>query len=279
MVKCIGENIATLSSGFKNVSSQVDTLLTTSESKPLITPADQAIDSGSSDVPVGSLGGPKNIIFEKAPPPPLKRADYPDVRFWFPDDYHNLRKSGKANEGESLEDGSKSSVLSRYMEDERGEMVPEATKKAARAHAKGTFLQLPPAKRAPAKWGDAPQDVSNELIHSLETAFPWLRFCKDHWKAKQVATNSYSQWLPGALDRLRTKTRTGPLSLDEIIDVDAVEPRRKRPLKRRVVDNDGAGPSKRPHLEEASSDAQPDERSTNRRQVRILYCRSYYTRR
>ena len=283
MVKCISENIATLSSGFKNVSSQVDTLLTTSESKPLVTPTDQAIHSSSSDVSVSSLGRPQKILFDKALPPQLKRADHPNVRFWFPDDYHSLRKSGKADEGESIKDGSKLSVLSRYMEDERGEVVPDTTKNAARAHAKGIFMQFLLADRAPAKWGDAPQDVINELIYSLETTFPWLQLCEDHWKAKQIATNSYSQWLPGALVRVKAdkaKTRAGLLlSETEVIDVDAVEPRRKRPLKRRVVDDDGAGPSKRPHLEEASSGAQPDKPATNRRQVRIIYCWHYYTHR
>ena len=113
---------------------------------------------------------------------------------------------------------------------------------------------------APPNWGEAAPDASNEMIYRLETGFPWLRFCENHWKAKRVATNSYLQWYPVALARYneeRAKAQQGISDDDEL-------PRQKRPLKRRVVEDDGARPSKRPHLEEGPSSA---ELSTNRQRV------------
>jgi hypothetical protein len=154
------------------------------------------------------------------------------------------------------------------MEDEDGYQIPEDMKSDARKLAKRFFWQLLRLGQAPAKWGDIGQDVSNELTHQLETEFPWLRFCEGHWKAKKVPTNSYSQWYPEALARLSEERASQGI---EVIDVDAVVPRRRRALKRRVADDDGAGPSKRPHLEEAPSGAQSGKPTTNRRRVRILY--------
>lgn len=255
----------------------MDTILANSESKPLVGPTDQATPSSS------SLGLLERLQIIRQPPPQLEHANYPNVQMWFSDDYNGRRKTGKAAEGEKLEDESKetskSSILSSYMEDESGKVVHETSRAAVRAHAKAFFCHLLKNGRAPARWREASLDVVNELVYELETNFPWLQLCEGHWKAKQVATNSYSQWLPSALLRLKNdKARmgTGSQSPDiEVIDVDAVEPHRRKALKRRVVDEDGAGPSKRPHLEEAPSGVQPGKPTTNHRRV----CKPYHSNR
>lgn len=259
----------------------METFLTKSEQRPLVIPTIGTPPS-SPDVSADFLGRPENT---RQPPPQLERAMFPSVKMWFSDDYKGRRKTVKGPE-DKLEDDSngtsKPSVLSSYMEDESGKVVHETSRAAVRAHAKAFFCSLLKNGRAPAKWGDASLDVVNELVYELETNFPWLRLCEGHWKAKQVATNSYSQWLPVALNRLKNDTAKagkGSQSPDvEVIDVDAVELRRKKPLKRRVVEDDGAGPSKRPHPEETPSGAQPGKPTTNRQRVCKLHSSSHSPR-
>ena len=259
------------SSGFENVSS----FLAKSEHQPLAIPT-TSIPSGSSDPSTDPPGALRKKIYTSQPPPQLDHEQYPDVRQWFPTDYNDRRKVGKGTgEGGSAADGPKSPVLSSYMEDEHGRLVPMSTRAAIRAMAKDFFWKILRDGRAPAKWGDAGLDVSNELICLLETNYPWLRLCQDHWKAKKVATNSYSQWYSDATNcynketRLQGKAPQPPTT--DIIDVDSDTDTQKRPLKRRLAEDDGAGRSKRPHLEETPSCAQPARPTATRRRVRVFY--------
>lgn len=284
MVKYIGENIASMSSGFKNVSSQMGTFLTKSEQEPLAI-STTPVPSSSSDVSPNST----TSILARLPPPQLDCSQYPKVQQWFPDKYNGRRKTskaGKAAEGESLEEAQgeileeapKSSVLSSYMEDENGCTIPSATRNAVREMARQFFWQLLTHGQAPAKWGEATIDVSNEMIFQLETAFPWLRLCENHWKAKKIATNSYSQWYPGALLRFQGEQARKSKGSTEVIDVDDDEPHLKRPLKRRVPEDDGAGRPKRPRLDESPSCVQTAKTTTSRRRVCIFYNPYYYMR-
>ena len=116
----------------------------------------------------------------------------------------------------------KSSILSSYMEDENGVDLPESTKEAVREEARNFFQLLLENNRAPAVWGDAAINIKNEYLYCMETQYPFLRFCQDHWKAKQVATNSYSQWQSNAAKRMRVAI-TKKKALTEVIDVNPAE--------------------------------------------------------
>ena len=275
MVKYLGANIATLSSRSGHLSSQVDTLPTNYESKPIIIPS-TSTPSSSSDPAVDPLEPPQKVVYTRQPLPQLDREDYPGVRQWFPTAYNDLHRVGKGSgEDGPLVNGPKPSVLSSFMEDEDGHLIPTSTKASMRALAKRFFWQILRNGRAPARWGDVSLDVSNELIYLLESNYEWLRYCQDHWKARKVATNSYLQWYIEALPRYnkekaKAKAAQGASSqpLDtEVIDVNADSNTQKRPLKRRLAEEDGAGRPKRPHLEEAPPSTQPARPTASRRRV------------
>ena len=276
MVKNLGENIAAISSGFKNVSSQMETFLAKSGHQNLAIPTNSISSSSSGNPVVLPRPLPRPPILARQPLPQLDQAEYPKVRQWAPDKYNGCRKAGKAGQGEGPEGGQKMLVLSSYMEDENGRLVLPATRDAVRSMARSFFWQLMRNNLAPPKWGDVSLDISNEMIFQLESGFPWLWFCEDHWKAKRVATNSYSQWYPGALIHFKEEQAKAQQGIINVIDIDDDEPPcQRRPLKRRVVEDDGEGPSKHPHLEEGPSLAAP---STNRQRVSKQYHSHHYVR-
>ena len=259
MVEILSKNIATISSGFKNVSSQMETFLTKSGHQHL-TIRTISTSSSSSD-PVG-LPRPllRAPMLTRQPLPQLDQAEYPRVQQWTPDGYNGHRKASKAIQGENLEGGQKTPVLLSYMEDENGCLIPPTTRDAVDAMARSFFRQLMRNGLAPPDWGEAAPDACNEMIYRLETGFPRLRFCENHWKAKRVATNSYLQWYPVALahyNEERAKAQQGVIDDDKL-------PCQRRPLKRRMVEDDSARPSKCPHLEEGPSSA---KLTTNHQQV------------
>ena len=277
MLQHIGENIANrISSGFREVSSHMDSLFVNSESKPVVIPS-TSIPSSSSNDPAGRLGHPQKIIYTGQPLPQLVREDYPQVKQWFVDEYNGRRRAGKETEEDADQaDGPKDPILSSYMEDQHGRPIHSHIRNNVRAVAKNVFWTFLRNGRAPARWRDACLDVSNELVYQLETNFEWLRYCQGHWKAIKIATNSYPQWYEKAKARYdKTKASKGMTSDTEVIDVDADKNTQKAPLKRRLAEDDSTPPPKRPHLEEDPSCAQPAKSTANRRRVRIIY-KSYH---
>ena len=245
MVKKLVNNFATVSSGFQTFSTQISTFLATPK---------QAF-SDVPDDPIVSVT-PSDPIFVAPLLPQLDKANYPNIRQWTADEYHSYRKGVKRG-GEDVLTDRPTSVLSSYMEDETGNQVSDKTKKATRATAKGFFEQLLRDNSAPAAWGSAPLSIRNKLINILESEFPFLRFCEGHWKANQVATNSYSQWYQHAVDRkagveakkAKKKADAGAAE-DEVIDVDTDEKNAGEPSKRPREEGDNIpGPSKRPRVE------------------------------
>ena len=189
MLEHIGENIANrISSGFRDVSSQMGAFLANLEAKPMLVVS----TSTPSSLSVDPAGPPQKLIFTNQPLPQLDRADYPKVRQWFMDGYNGCRKAGMAaEEGDGQVDGPKSSVLLSFMEDKEGHLILPQIKKDVREVARFVFWKFLRNGHAPAKWGDACLDVSNKLIYELETKFKWLWYCEGHWKAKKIAINSY----------------------------------------------------------------------------------------
>jgi hypothetical protein len=215
----------------------------------------------------------------------LAQEEYPRVRYWTVDVYSGLRRLGRNNDEDGVDN--ETSILSCYMEDEEGRPVPESTRAAARALAKGFFNLILEKGRAPATWGDASIDIANELIHRLESEFPFLRLCKNHWKSKKLATNSYSQWHTPAIKRraaaLAAKLVAKPADTD-IIDVDADnanqdntnrdETSGPEPQKRPRAEDNEASRAKRPRTEETNSAPQSRRAIVTTQRQRV--CKSFY---
>ena len=258
VVEGLAGNIAAISSGFKDFSAQTVTSSVTSTTT-----------SGAFKTPSNTSNPPDSpFLFTRQPLPQLDPADYKNVGCWDKQTYDVIRKSGKS-EGDE-----KSSILSCFMEDENGNQVPESEKDAARSTARGFFSLLLEKKRDPPVWGAASLDVVNELIHILESAHPFLRLCHNHWKSKRIATNSYSQWRPGAKRRFEKAAET-KVAHGQVIDVDSDDDKsesesHKRP---RAEDND-TKLSKRPRVEETQPTPPPHTQVTVHRQ---RVCESFYS--
>jgi hypothetical protein len=243
----ISDNVTTVSASFKNFSNQIGTSLMTPKIEPttqLVPPIPLAAPYNPSDHLAPSAQG---IYFTREPPPQLAREQFPNVRNWFASEYNKKRRSGKKGRAidpeESDESGPQMSVLSSYGVDEDGIPVSKTTMDAAREEARAFFLLLLERKRAPKVWGDAPVDIKNELLYRLETSFPFLRYCDNHWKAKKVATNGYSQWRGSLVKKAGKKKAIVAIDIDKDMPAETS----KRPSKRpQEEEEDASGPSKRP---------------------------------
>ena len=188
------------------------------------------------------------FYFTQDPPRPPKQEDFPDVHNWFPSVYNSKRKAGKKGEAiEAKENGRKpkGSILSSYMVDKQGVVVPKPMQDAVRNTARGFYQLLLDIKRAPTNWGSAAIDIKNELRYRLETEHDFMRYCHNHWKADKIATNSYPQWVGGRLDP--TPGKNTPAEVIDI-DLDNNDEAQKRP---RDEEEGVSGPSKRPRVKGA----------------------------
>ena len=268
MVGKLVVNFGTVSSDVKTLSAQISTPLATLKQELSDVPGTLAASTIPSDRSDHARG--HGSTFVEPLLPELDRANYLNVKNWGAEDYNILRR-GRKRGGEDLTEDEPTSILSRFMEDENGNQIPEKMKRAVRKMAKGFFIDLLQANNAPAAWGSVPLSVRNKFINTMEKAYPFLRFCEDHWKANQVATNSYSQWYQNATDRRDAskakkacQARAGGVDESEVIIVDtdenSVGEASKRPRDEGV---DVPGPSKRPRVESTRVISTPRPSKTN----------------
>lgn len=206
--------------------------------------------------------------FTRLPLPQLAANDFPNLQHsWFEDIYKRRRKAGKNGNDEDNPGNPKGSILSSYMEDNNGVEIPEQERDNARKTAKGFFSLLLQTNRAPPCWRDLAIDAENEYLHIMESSHSFLRLCDNHWKAKRIATNSYSQWLGGAIKRLAA-AKAKNASAGEIIDIDSdddVDTSSKRP---QAEDND-VRHSKRPRVEATEPAPRPRPTRITRHRQRV----------
>ena len=266
-MKNMANNVASVSSELKTFSAQASTAPLIQKSSLFDAPDDPTVPSAPSDQPKKSeVSGLDSI-----PPllPELDRKLYPNVRQWDNAMYNKGRKGGLKNEDEKPY--TDCSQLASYMEDENGNQIPESTKSFARKVAREFFGELLERGSAPKSWSYLPLSITTKYLIMMETRFPFLRLCSNHWKAIQVGTNQYSQWInraagrKAAIDTKKTKgkgkAKASEVSSDvEVIDLDDSEENPSSVRKRPVDDTDNApGPSKRPRIE----DPQPSSTSTS----------------
>ena len=197
LTKNMTEILATVSSGFKNLSSQIaqsqtasNQTRTTASAPPITTAAHSNMvdDSGESESskPIYQYTG--------LPLPQLDRTNYKDVKMWDSSGYSSLRKGGNRGGEDAPRVGTGSSALLSYMEDKDGNDIPETERDDLRETAQDFWEELLEIGRAPSSWGATSRDIKNQFIHILEDKYHWIWLCKNHWKAKMVATNHHSQW-------------------------------------------------------------------------------------
>ena len=215
--------------------------------------------------------GPKIVV-----PPQLNRKDFPKVVHWTQGYYNSLRKATKAEEeaveslgsdapmpGSSKRSCKKSgqkgvSTLSCFIEDKNGEQIPEDTKDAARAKAKAFWVKLFNRGIAPPCHGEADINIQEGFQAHMENAFPWLRYCENHWKTDQIWRNHYSDWYrtkknAEAKEKAEQEkaarekaAREKAAAEGEVIDVDTDSPGSSQEVQE--------GSSKRPRVDDETSE-------------------------
>ena len=187
----------------------------------------------------GSVSSSSKVVVELLPQ--LDCLRFPKTKYWTPKLYFQLKKAGaKVEEDEDNMDldrldpgtsakgsgsNSKMSTTSCYMEDENGEQQPKKMKDAACATARGFWIKLLNEKRAPLAFGELNVDLKDKYINLMESTYPWLRLCENHWKAERIWLNHYSPWYPGAAKKLAEKEAAAAAAKaaaeGRVIDVDA----------------------------------------------------------
>jgi hypothetical protein len=137
---------------------------------------------------------------------PLNQQDYPNINYWYEEDYNeevHARKAlviqnaesqrphrgpRRANEGEN--------VMCWYLEDHSGRTLTRREVKPIRETARRiwrVFYEQSSGTLA-SPWGKVNLDIQTRFYEEIESKFPILRLCHAHWKACKICTQGYSQW-------------------------------------------------------------------------------------
>lgn len=151
----------------------------------------------------------------------------------------------------------KISITSCYMEDENGEQISECNKTAARSRARKFWTKVSRnGGTPPTSLGKADTDVRDAFVACMEDAFPWLRFCENHWKAEQIWINHYGSWLVSM-----KKSAGGGVAVKAEANVDdgsGEDDQKKAP--KRPQEGGETSKSKRPRVDEKEPTPPPPSR-------------------
>ena len=154
---------------------------------------------------------------------PLRREDYPKVRFWTRQDWNSatqvpvleVDEEGEAfpeldEEEEGFKEPSPSpgpactrgkhraaqgiNVTMKYVELEDGTVVDGFRASEIRRYARSLWVQMALDDKLPATWSDADATSLATYNESMAQRFIELRFCAVDWKANLVATDNYPSW-------------------------------------------------------------------------------------
>ena len=134
--------------------------------------------------------------------PPLSQIDYPLVTFWEKKHWKNLASTKKDSSEVETKGGARGgtrssrgeNVMMLYVEDASGTPIDGNIASDMRDFARSIWRSLYERGIAPETWGQATKEVREEFCRDMETEYPVLRLCDNHWKANALATTIYSQW-------------------------------------------------------------------------------------
>jgi hypothetical protein len=164
---------------------------------------------------------------------PLKRENYPGIRFWTRSEWMNHLKNGG---GDSSSYGTESirgksfvsqgiNKTAKYIEDSSGNPVDGHRLKDMLTHMRSIWSTLLSLNRAPTTWGKADMEIFRYFHYEMRVKFPEFAFCENDWKADYLATTHYSSWYSNRVKGVTMKEEAG-----EAVEVDAHGPARlKRP--------------------------------------------------
>lgn len=177
--------------------------------------------------PALPLSGPTSHL------PPLKRHDYPQIKYWFKQDWMTTKKCasngvilGGLEDDDDGADNSKNISL-QYVQDETGEVISGYRAREIRLTARMIWSQLELSGLAPNVWSEVTQAASTYYRSELYRLYPELRLCDGNWKADLIATKNYSQWHSARAEKKEQSERNAHRKR-RAADNDSV----RRPLKK-----------------------------------------------
>ncbi|OBZ71667.1 hypothetical protein A0H81_08372 [Grifola frondosa] len=132
---------------------------------------------------------------------PLRRDDFPNVRYWDKrtytiqatatkriaklDDKPKQRGQTRAANGEN--------VMFPFLEDEHGNELNGIKISTIRSVARGLWRELDEHGQAPEKWGKATNAVSALFYREMRAKFPEFKLCDDNWKLRELPQRPYEE--------------------------------------------------------------------------------------
>jgi hypothetical protein len=190
-----------------------------------------------------------------AKPPPLSQVDYPLVKFWERKVWKSVANNRKDTSEVQTKGGSRGgtrsskgeNVMMLYIEDANGMPVDGNIASAIRELARSIWRSLYERGIAPETWGQATKEVREEYCREMESEYPVLRLCNNHWKANTIATAIYSQWYRTYDKKMKPRTDNNTSSEGDSSDDNNSEndtgngsdgPPRKKARTTTIVDDD-----------------------------------------
>lgn len=130
----------------------------------------------------------------------LKREDYPNVKFWYRQDWLNYIKEGgnSTDVGELVRGKSLISKginkTAKYIEGADGEPVDGYKVRDIRSHARAIWANFQTVGRAPPTWGRADAEIAHVFRREMRLKFFEFSLCDNDWKADLLATENYPSW-------------------------------------------------------------------------------------
>ena len=132
---------------------------------------------------------------------PLKRVDYPGIRFWTRPEWMDHLK----NNGDSSSFGTESSrgrtlmsqginKTAKYIEDSSGNPVDGYKLRDMLTHMRSIWSSLLLLNHAPTTWGKANMEILQHFHREMRVKFPEFGLCENDWKADYLATTHYPSW-------------------------------------------------------------------------------------
>lgn len=293
-----------------DLSQKVDTVTSELKNLSIIShgniPASSSGSSTNEDVSLFALLGNSKLL------PRLDPNNHQKVEHWYPGAYRKLRrKAPKTGDAEDdlnalgtdsvnpvvdSESMKKGPILSRFLEDKDGNLIPESQKKAILATAASFWQYLLDKKRVPKTFRLANIETKLKWQTLMESSFECLRYCDNHWKVDQIWINYFPSWFKTALRKIE-EDKAKKAAENTVIDVDddddndeeddeeeednnddgdgnedIEEANRGRKNKRGPPDNSETSKSKRARVEpEKSTPPPPPAPTTRRARVCTLY--------
>jgi hypothetical protein len=169
-----------------------------------------------------NLQGPSlPVLSGSSPEIQLKRENYPNIKFWYRQDWLNHVKEGgnSTDVGEAVRGKSLMSKginkTAKYIEGADGEPVDGYKIRDIRSHARAIWANFQTVGRAPLTWGRADAEISQLFRREMRSKFFEFALCDNDWKADLLATEHYPSWYNNHIrvDDIKTEVTANPTLL------------------------------------------------------------------